>query len=130
MRRAGRFHAWGWRWRPLNRAWMRRGPNVCASCGRRTCAQCKAVFHVTTRPPRTEGVCDHCGGPLVQREDDRPEAVRVRMATYEKNTAPLAEYYRQRGLLLPIPAEGSPEEIFSRTVAALYARDGVTAPVP
>lgn len=98
--------------------------------GRRTCAQCKAVFHVTTRPPRTEGVCDHCGGPLVQREDDRPEAVRVRMASYEKNTAPLAEYYRQRGLLLPIPAEGSPEEIFSRTVAALYARDGVTAPVP
>lgn len=98
--------------------------------GRRTCTQCKAVFHVTTRPPRTEGVCDHCGGPLVQREDDRPEAVRVRMATYEKNTAPLTEYYRQRGLLLPIPAEGNPEDIFSRTVAALYARDGVTAPVP
>lgn len=98
--------------------------------GRRTCARCKAVFHVTTRPPRREGVCDHCGGPLVQREDDRPEAVRVRMATYEKNTAPLADYYRRRGLLLPIPAEGSPEEIFSRTVAALYARDGVIAPVP
>lgn len=98
--------------------------------GRRTCSRCKAVFHVTNRPPKVEGICDHCGGPLVQREDDRPEAVLVRMETYEKNTAPLAEYYRRRALLLPIPAEGSPEEIFSRTVAALYARDGVTAPVP
>ncbi len=87
--------------------------------GRRTCAQCKAVFHVVTRPPRVEGVCDHCGGALVQREDDRPEAVRVRMETYEKSTAPLTDYYRRQGLLLPVPAEGTPEQILERTLRAL-----------
>ncbi|MFZ0827969.1 MAG: nucleoside monophosphate kinase [Verrucomicrobiia bacterium] len=87
--------------------------------GRRTCPGCKAVFHVTGRPPRTEGVCDHCGKELQQREDDRPEAVRVRMAAYEKSTKPLADFYQQRGLLLTIAAEGTPEEIYLRTLAAL-----------
>lgn len=87
--------------------------------GRRTCAGCKAVFHIQTRPSKVEGVCDHCGGKLYQREDDRPESIRVRMEAYERSTAPLAEFYRQRKLLLPISAEGSPEEIFNRTLDAL-----------
>jgi len=90
--------------------------------GRRTCANCKAVFHVVTRPPKAEGICDHCGGKLYQREDDRPEAVRVRMETYEKSTAPLAEFYGQRGLLVSIQAEGTPEEILARSIAALKER--------
>ena len=67
-------------------------------------------------------VCDQCGGKLVLREDDRPEAIRVRMQAYEKSTAPLAEYYRQRGLLISIAANGSPEEIYRRTAVALAAR--------
>jgi len=87
--------------------------------GRRTCAGCKAVFHIQTRPSKVEGVCDHCGGKLYQREDDRPESIRVRMEAYERSTAPLAEFYRQRKLLLPISAEGTPEEIFHRTLDAL-----------
>jgi len=95
--------------------------------GRRTCAQCKAVYHVTTRPPRVPGVCDHCGGPLFQREDDRPEAIRVRMETYQKNTAPLTDYYHRLGLLVPVSAEGSPEEIFARTLVALNHRSGPAA---
>jgi adenylate kinase len=90
--------------------------------GRRTCGSCKAVYHVATMPPKTADVCDQCGGKLVLREDDRPEAIRVRMAAYEKSTAPLADYYRQRGLLVSIPADGSPETIFQRTTAALAAR--------
>ena len=90
--------------------------------GRRTCEKCKAVYHVETRPSKTPGICDHCGGKLLQREDDRPEAVRVRMETYERSTAPLADYYRQRGLLVSVCAEGSPEEIYQRTSAALGAR--------
>jgi adenylate kinase len=90
--------------------------------GRRTCSGCKAVYHVTTKPPKVADVCDHCGGKLILREDDRPESIRVRMAAYEKSTAPLADYYRQRGLLVSIPAEGSPEDIYKRTVAALAAR--------
>jgi adenylate kinase len=90
--------------------------------GRRTCANCKAVFHVVTRPPKVEGVCDHCGGKLYQREDDRPESIRVRMEAYEKSTAPLADFYRQRNLLVPIEAEGTPEAIFERSIQALNAR--------
>jgi adenylate kinase len=90
--------------------------------GRRTCGDCKAVYHVTTKPPKVAEVCDHCGGKLVLREDDRPEAIRVRMEAYEKSTAPLADYYRQRGLLVSIPADGSPEKIYERTAAALAAR--------
>jgi adenylate kinase len=90
--------------------------------GRRTCAGCKAVFHVTARPPKVQDICDHCGGQLCQREDDRPEAIRVRMEAYEKSTAPLIEFYRSRGLLVPIASEGAPEQIYQRSVAALNAR--------
>jgi len=89
--------------------------------GRRTCPNCKAVFHIEARPPKVAGVCDHCSGKLYQREDDRPESIRVRMEAYERMTAPLADFYRQRKLLLSISADGSPEEIFQRTLDALKA---------
>jgi len=85
--------------------------------GRRTCPKCKAVYHLTNRPPRVNGVCDHCGGEVVQREDDRPESVRVRMATYEKSTRPLIDFYQKRGLLVTINAVGSAEEVYQRTRA-------------
>jgi len=87
--------------------------------GRRTCEQCKAVYHVESIPPKTAGVCDHCGGKLVQREDDRPESIRVRMEAYERSTRPLADYYAQQGLLRTISAEGPPQEIFNRTSAII-----------
>ena len=87
--------------------------------GRRTCSACKAVFHVSTRPPRVADVCDHCGGGLLQREDDRPEAVRVRMAAYQKSTKPLIDYYAEHGLVHTISAEGTPERIYQRTLAIL-----------
>ena len=90
--------------------------------GRRTCPNCKAVFHIEARPPKVEGVCDHCHGALYQREDDRPESIRVRMAAYEKSTAPLVEYYRRKKLLVQVSAEGSPEDIFQRTRRALKDR--------
>lgn len=83
--------------------------------GRRTCAGCKAVYHVATRPPKVADVCDHCGGSLFQREDDRAESVEVRMKAYETSTHPLINFYQQRGLLISISAEGSPEEIYQRT---------------
>ena len=87
--------------------------------GRRTCAGCKAVYHATTRTPRVGGVCDECGGRLVQREDDRPESVRVRMRAYEESTRPLADYYERKGKLLTIPATGTPSEVLDRTIRAL-----------
>jgi adenylate kinase len=90
--------------------------------GRRTCEQCKAVFHVTRQPSRSEGLCDRCGGRLYQREDDRPESISVRMAAYEKSTAPLIRFYEELGLLMPIVADGLPEEILARTLAELEKR--------
>ena len=89
--------------------------------GRRTCGKCKAVYHVQSKPPKTEGVCDACGGSLIQREDDRPESVKVRMAAYAASTAPLADYYRKQKLLVSIPAEGSAEAICQRTEKMLEA---------
>lgn len=91
--------------------------------GRRTCPGCKAVFHVTARPPKKEGVCDHCSGKLYQREDDLPASIRVRMEAYETSTKPLISYYEKRGLLLTIIAEGSPEKIYERGIAALQQSD-------
>jgi adenylate kinase len=96
--------------------------------GRRTCARCKAVYHIASRPPRAEGVCDVCGGALVQREDDRPESVRVRMRAYEESTRPLSDYYQQDGRLLAVQASGTPEEILERAVGALGARVQTQAP--
>lgn len=95
---------------------------VCRLSGRRTCSSCKAVFHVETRPPTSNGICDHCGGTLIQRDDDRPETIRVRMQIYEKSTAPLIELYRERGKLIRVSAMGLPEQIFERSIESLGER--------
>lgn len=67
--------------------------------GRRVCTQCGASYHVTDKQPKTEGVCDLCGGTLVQRKDDEPETVKARLAVYHKQTEPLKEYYKEQGKL-------------------------------
>ena len=97
--------------------------------GRRVCPACKAVYHVTGHPPRVEGICDACGTLLIQRDDDRPEAVRVRMETYLRATLPLVEHYRALGLLMSLPADGEPEEIYGRTMSALE-QAGMGLPPP
>lgn len=91
--------------------------------GRRTCSECKRTYHTVSMPPQKEGVCDTCGGELVQRDDDKPEAVTVRMAAYEESTSPLTEYYEANGLLRRIPGEGTPEEVFERTRAVIEDLD-------
>jgi adenylate kinase len=90
--------------------------------GRRTCVKCKSVYHIVTRPPRVKGICDHCGGELIQREDDRRESVRTRMRAYEKSTRPLMDYYAARGCLVSVPASGTPEEILKRSLGLLTER--------
>lgn len=90
--------------------------------GRRTCEKCKAVYHITERPPKVEGCCDRCPGKLFQREDDRPESIKVRLEAYNRSTEPLIEFYRKAGLLLQVSAEGTPEEIYNRTLPELETR--------
>ena len=70
--------------------------------GRRVCQGCGAPYHVKAKPPKTEGVCDSCGGPLVQREDDRAETVRKRLAVYHEETEPLKGFYEAKGILAPV----------------------------
>jgi adenylate kinase len=95
--------------------------------GRRTCETCKAVYHISSQPPKFDGVCDRCDGRLFQREDDRPESITVRMKTYERSTAPLIEFYKAEGTLLSVAATGTPEEICARTISALVKSTGAVA---
>lgn len=90
--------------------------------GRRTCDGCKHVYHTTERPPENPGRCDRCGGKLSQREDDRPESIKVRLDAYDRSTAPLIAFYQRLGLLERVPANGTPDQICVRTFAALNAR--------
>ncbi len=73
--------------------------------GRRVCAKCGATYHVTNMPPKTEGVCDACGGELIVRKDDKAETVRERLAVYHKETEPLKDFYKQRGKLREVPGD-------------------------
>jgi adenylate kinase len=91
--------------------------------GRRVCPKCKAVFHIVTQQPRIAGVCDACGGPLVQRPDDHPESVGVRLDAYHAATEPLVGHYRAQGRLVTVDADAAPETVFARTLDALAALD-------
>jgi adenylate kinase len=87
--------------------------------GRRTCPN-GHIFHVDFDPPETEGVCDVCGAELVIRDDDKPEVIRHRLAQYEEKTAPLVDYYEDRGLLERIQGDRPPDDV-GETIRALLA---------
>ena len=79
--------------------------------GRRVCRKCGYNFHAVFNPPKKEGVCDHCGGEVYIRDDDKPEAVQKRLEVYRAQTAPLIDYYREKGLLLDIDARPMVDQI-------------------
>ena len=79
--------------------------------GRRLCRNCQTSFHVVSAPPKRPGVCDKCGGELYQRVDDSEATVRNRLEVFERQTAPLLDYYRHRGLLRTVSGEGAVEKI-------------------
>ena len=87
--------------------------------GRRTCHDCGASFHVVNNPPKTEGVCDLCGGELTIRKDDAPETVKARLETYHSETEPLKDFYAQRGKLRSVDNQPSIEAVTASIVAAL-----------
>lgn len=79
--------------------------------GRLICGGCQAPFHKDFHPPKTEGHCDHCGGPLIQRKDDNPETVRKRIRTYNSQTRSLVDYFEAAGVLHRIDGSGDPKAI-------------------
>ncbi|MBE6909161.1 MAG: adenylate kinase [Ruminococcaceae bacterium] len=87
--------------------------------GRRVCPKCGASYHVTAVPPKKEGVCDECGSELIVRKDDAPETVKARLAVYHKETEPLKEFYRSRGVLYPVEDMGSVEATSAAILAVL-----------
>jgi adenylate kinase len=86
--------------------------------GRRVCGSCGRNYHVAFSPPKTAGRCDHCGGALTQRADDEEATVRRRLAVYARDTRPLIDYYRGRGLLTTISGAGTMDTVHAALVGA------------
>lgn len=87
--------------------------------GRRSCSKCPAVFHVEFVPSKTDGICDECGGALVQRSDDRKETVESRLTVYEEQTSPLIDYYRDKNVLVELNGSGTVDGVQERLLALL-----------
>lgn len=87
--------------------------------GRRVCKDCGASYHIVNIPPKKEGVCDICGGELIQRKDDNIETVENRINVYEDQTAPLIGYYKEAGSLVDFDGEASLDEVFDAIVQAI-----------
>ncbi|MBO5561913.1 MAG: adenylate kinase [Firmicutes bacterium] len=89
--------------------------------GRRGCPKCGQMFHIKYNPPKAEGVCDSCGEALIQRKDDNEETVVNRLKVYHETTAPVIDYYKNKGILFEVDGTGDIDEIFKKVVAALEA---------
>jgi len=88
--------------------------------GRRLCKACAANFNVNTMPPAKAGICDKCGGELYQRADDKPETIEKRLQIYAKQTAPLIDYYKKKGVMKDIDAStGKITEIVDKIILAI-----------
>ena len=87
--------------------------------GRRVCEQCGNSYHIEYKPTKVEGVCDACGGKVVQRADDKPETVIARLATYHEKTAPLKDFYAARGKLVTVVGQDEIAETSKLTLAAV-----------
>ena len=87
--------------------------------GRRVCEACGSSYNVEAVPPKVEGLCDNCGGKLIQRKDDTPETVRERLKVYHRETAPLVDFYAERGLLKKVQVADNKEATNAKILAAL-----------
>ena len=87
--------------------------------GRRSCSKCQATYHVDFAPPKVAGICDRCGEALVQRSDDRRDAIEMRLRVYDEQTAPLVQYYQERGLLFQLDGSGAVDVVFQHLLQEL-----------
>jgi adenylate kinase len=88
---------------------------------RRICMKCNAVYNVVSNPPKKEGVCDKCGGGLVQRDDDKEQTVRNRLKVYQEQTAPLIQHFRKKGNIVDVDGSKGIEGVYSQMKAAIDA---------
>ncbi|MCU1286469.1 MAG: adenylate kinase [Acidobacteriales bacterium] len=90
--------------------------------GRRTCPDCGKIFNVYSQPPRVPDTCDSCGAKLITRKDDTDEAIAVRLKSYEQQTKPLADYYRQQGRLRVVSGEQEADAVTKEVISAIEER--------
>jgi adenylate kinase len=90
--------------------------------GRKICRNCAAVYHKVNKPEKNEGVCDHCGGEVYQRNDDLPETVEKRLNVYQEQTEPLINYYAQKGVLLTFNGSEPIASLFKQICQAVEER--------
>lgn len=86
---------------------------------RRSCPKCGEIYNIKFKPTKAEGICDKCGTELVQRKDDNEETAKARFETYFRETAPLIDYYKNKGVLKTINAEGSIDEVWERLLKVI-----------
>jgi adenylate kinase len=84
--------------------------------GRRVCTACGATYHVENKPTKAPGVCDNCGGAVVQREDDKESVIATRLKAYEQSTSPLKDYYQGQGKLVRVDGTGDQEAVYTHIV--------------
>lgn len=87
--------------------------------GRMGCTKCGEIYHATNKPPKRQGFCDKCNGPLIVRQDDKPETIRERLRVFASSTAPVIDYYRDKGLVVGVDATADPEVVYEETVKRL-----------
>ena len=91
--------------------------------GRRLCRNCGEIYHMVTKPPKQEGVCDNCGGELYQRKDDTEKSLKVRLDEYSRQTEPVLDFYEKKGLVKHINADQPIEKVWQDVQAALESAE-------
>lgn len=91
--------------------------------GRLVCRKCSANFHATNMPPKQKGICDHCGGELYQRDDDKVETIKKRLAVYRQEVSALLQYYKEQGLLVSLSADGDAGIVLNKIIALAKSCD-------
>jgi adenylate kinase len=87
--------------------------------GRRVCNSCGAVYHVDSKPSKKEGICDVCGGQVLQRKDDHEDVIGTRLEAYDKSTSPLKQYFAKKGIFSEVNGLGATEDVYGRLASQL-----------
>lgn len=87
--------------------------------GRLTCPNCGEIYHMRTRPPKADKLCDKCGSELIVRPDDQRETIRERLQIFHQNTEPVEEYYEAKGMVRHVDGSASPDQVFQSILDAL-----------
>lgn len=90
--------------------------------GRRVCKACGTVYHLQTKPTKVDGVCDVCGGQVVQRPDDKEDVIRTRLDAYEQSTRPLKDYYKAKGPYVEVDGMGTSDDVYERMMKAVQVK--------